>query len=103
MGPSGSINVIDPPRGVEPIDAHDYLARAETTRFGRGHALQPRALLGIRRNPILEVEDNGVAGQRLCLLPCPGIVTRHVEHAAADMKAHGGLAGNRRPSMRQKE
>ena len=51
--------------------------------------LPARALLGLGRDRILQIEDHGIDRQRARLLDGAGVGSRHVEHAAARSDGHG--------------
>jgi len=96
--------IVGEPRRVEAVDAHEHLAAAEAAGLD-GLGDQPACLgLGVGRDRVLEVEDDGVDRQGLGLLHGAGVRSRHVEHAAARANRHvlspewRGLA---RPSRRR--
>ena len=84
----GGVDVVEPPLGVEPVDADDDLARAEPAGRHRRHHLRPRRFLAVGRDRIFEVEDDRVGRQRARLLDRAGVRARHVEHAAARSDGH---------------
>ena len=54
------VDVGEPPLGVEPVDAHHDFARAEAAGLDRLPHLLARGCLGLGRDRVLEVEDDGV-------------------------------------------
>ena len=82
--------VFRPPLAVERIDPHDHLAGAEAARLDRVRDLLPRRRLGLGGDGILEIENDGIAGQGLGFFERARIRSRHVEHAAARTDGHVG-------------
>ena len=88
-GLAGHGDVVDPPRRIQRVDADQDLALAETPgRDGLGD-LVARQRLGLRRDGILEVEDDAVGGEVPRLFQRPRIRTGHEQQAAA--RADHGL------------
>ena len=65
--------------------------------------LLARRRLGVGRDRILEVEDDGVGRQRARLLDRAGVRSRHVEHAAARTDGHGKAPNRSHQSTRVHE
>ena len=86
--PRDGRNVGLAPRGAESIAANDNLALAVGLALRRQYDVRARGLLGVRRDRILEVEDQGVGRQGPCLLQRARVGARHIEHTAA--RTNGG-------------
>src|SRR5262249_62143742 len=79
---SGS-DVRGEPGRVDAVDANEKLALAETARLDGLRDLRARRFLGVGSDGVLEIEDETVGGERLCLLERAQVRTGHVQHAAA--------------------
>ncbi len=77
------VDVGEPMLGVEAVDADRDLARAEAAGLDRRPHLLARVGLGLRRDRILEVQDDGVDRQRAGLFDGAFVGSRHIESAAA--------------------
>ena len=89
LGRGGEI--VEPPLGVQRIDAHDHFARAKAAGRDDVRDLPAGGRLGIGRDRVLQIEDHRVAGQGLRLLQRARIGTGHVKHAAARTGGHVGI------------
>ena len=66
----------------QPVHPDDRLARAVAPCLDRRADLLARARLGIGRDRVLEVEDQGIGRQAPRLLERPRVGAGHVQHAA---------------------
>ena len=73
FGPGGGIEVLQPPFGVETVDAHDHLARPETAGLERVAHGEACRRLGLGHDRILQIEHDAIDRQRARLLDRPGI------------------------------
>ena len=83
--------VVGKPRCVEAIGADEYLARPEPAGLHGRHHLVARRGLGVGRDRVLQIEYDAVGRQRLGLLQCTGVGTRHIEDTAARTDGHACL------------
>ena len=79
------------PRRVSAVHAHDHFAGPEAAFAHCLHDLCPRRDLGVRRDRILEIEDDRVRGQLARLCERLRIGTGHIEHATTRPSDHDNL------------
>ena len=77
------VDVGEPMLGVEAVDADRDLPRPEAAGLDRRPHLLARIRLGLGRDRILKVHDDGIGRQRAGLFDGAFVVSRHIESATA--------------------
>jgi hypothetical protein len=87
-GLGDGIEIIEPPRRIESVDADNGFAHAEPARGEGLQDLAARRCLRLRRNGVFEIEDDGVDRQRPRLLDRARVRSRHVKRTPARADGH---------------
>ena len=81
------------PSGVERVDAQDQLARGIPARRQRRRYGGPGVLLRLRRDRVLEIENQAIGRQGTRLFEGAGVGTGHEQHGTA----RAGQSAHRKP------
>ncbi len=91
LGLAGHREIVEPPRRIERIDAHQHFAAAKTAFRQRAGDLRPRGFLGVGRDGIFEVEDDAVGRQKPRFFQRARIRSRHEQQTATRSDHHPPL------------
>ena len=86
-----SVQVVDPPAGIETIDTHKNFAVAEAALLQRFPDLFPRHHLGFGGHRIFKVENDAVGRQFARFFDRARIRSGHVQHATPRADSHSAV------------